>query len=75
MLEWNWLFIMFIIMTFAIMFAFTFIMIMFIIIGILSAIVFFLMRDKDEAELHKLIKRQEKEYKAKLKAEKAQGGK
>ena len=50
-------------------------MIMFIIIGILSAIVFFLMRDKDEAELHKLIKRQEKEYKAKLKAEKAQGGK
>lgn len=50
-------------------------MIMFIIIGILSAIVFFLMRDKDEAELHKLIKKQEKAYKAKLKAEKAQGGK
>jgi len=48
--------------------------IMFVIIGILSAIVFFLMRDKDEAALHKIIKQQEKEYRKKLKAEKMKGG-
>lgn len=45
-------------------------MIMFAIIGVLSALVFFLMRDKDEAALHKIIKQQEKAYKKKLKEEK-----
>lgn len=48
-------------------------MIMFCIIGICSAIMFFVMRDKEEAELHKLIKKQEKEYKLKMKME-AKGG-
>lgn len=45
-------------------------MIMFVIIGALSAVMFFMMRDKDEAKLHKIIKQQEKLYKKKLKAEK-----
>ena len=43
--------------------------IMFLIIGFFSAILFFVMRDKDEAKLNKIIKQQEKEYKKKLKAE------
>lgn len=47
-------------------------MVMFFIIGVLSAIVFFLMRDKDEAKLHKIIKAQEKAYRQKLKEEKMQ---
>jgi len=42
-------------------------LIMFAIISILSALVFILLRDKDEAKLHKIIKQQEKEYKRKLK--------
>lgn len=48
--------------------------VMFAIIGVLSAIVFFLMRDKDEAALHKIIKQQEKAYKKKMKEEKMKGG-
>lgn len=42
-------------------------MIMFVIIGIFCAILFFVLRDKDEAKLNKLIKQQEKEYKKRLK--------
>lgn len=42
-------------------------MIMFAIICICSAIMFFVLRDKDEAQLHKLIKKQEKEYRRKMK--------
>lgn len=45
-------------------------MLMFIIIAILSAFLFFLLRDKDEAELKKTIKAQEKAYKRKMKLEK-----
>lgn len=44
--------------------------IMFIIIAILSAILFFLLRDKDEVELRKIVKAQEKAYKRKMKMEK-----
>lgn len=42
-------------------------MIMFVVICCASAILFFIMRDKDEAELAKLIRKQEKEYKKKQK--------
>lgn len=42
-------------------------MIMFTIIVLLSSLVFYLLRDKDEVELRKLIKQQEKEYKRKMK--------
>ena len=42
-------------------------MIMFAIIVLLSSLVFYLLRDKDEVELRKLIKQQEKEYKRKMK--------
>ncbi|MCR5848513.1 MAG: sugar ABC transporter permease [Lachnospiraceae bacterium] len=42
-------------------------MIMFFIIVLLSALVFYLLRDKDEVELRKLVKLQEKEYKRKMK--------
>lgn len=45
-------------------------MVMFVIIAILSAIMFFVMRDKDEVEMNKIIREQEKKYKQKLKAEK-----
>lgn len=44
--------------------------IMFLIIAVIAAIMFFIMRDKDEAKIHKEIKKQEKLYKQKLKAEK-----
>jgi multiple sugar transport system permease protein len=40
---------------------------MFAIIVLLSSLVFYLLRDKDEVELRKLIKQQEKEYKRKMK--------
>ena len=43
-------------------------MVMFVIIGILAAIMFFVMRDKDEAELRKQIKRQQKEYRMRQKS-------
>lgn len=49
-------------------------MIMFAIIAVLSAIMFRLLRDKDEAALHKVIKEQEKAYKKKMKEQKAGGG-
>lgn len=42
--------------------------IMFLIIVFLSSILFYILRDKDEVELRKLIKQQEKEYKRKQKA-------
>ena len=45
-------------------------MIMFTIIVFLSCIVFYLLRDKDEVELRKLVRQQEKEYKRKLKMSK-----
>ena len=48
-------------------------MLMFLIICICSAIMFALMRDKDEAVLHKQIKAQEKAYKKKLKEEAQKG--
>ena len=48
-------------------------MIMFVIIGVLSAILFIMLRDKDEAETRKLIKAQEKAYKKKLKESKMAG--
>lgn len=43
-------------------------MIMFVIIGILSAVMFFIMRDKDEAQIRKEMKRQQKEYRMRLKS-------
>lgn len=48
-------------------------MIMFIIICICSAIMFFMLRDPDEAKLNKLMRQQEKEYKKQLKQQ-AKGG-
>ena len=47
-------------------------LVMFIIISILSAIVFIVLKDKDEAKLHKIIKQQECEYKKKVKLAKQQ---
>ena len=44
-------------------------MIMFVIIVILSAVLFYLMRDKDEAALKKLVKKQEQMRQAELKAQ------
>jgi len=49
-------------------------MIMFIIIGVLAALVFYMLRDKDEAKLNKIIRQQEKEYRRKMKEQKLQGG-
>ncbi|MCM1569639.1 MAG: sugar ABC transporter permease [Roseburia sp.] len=49
-------------------------MIMFLIIAVLSAIMFFVMRDKDEVALHKIVKAQEKAYKKKMKEQKMAGG-
>ncbi len=46
-------------------------MVMFVIIGVISAFMFAIMRDKDEAALRKITKKQEKEFKKKLKE---QGG-
>lgn len=43
-------------------------MIMFVIIGILAAIMFFVMRDKDEEALRKQIRQQQKAYKMSMKA-------
>lgn len=48
-------------------------MIMFIIICACAAIMFYLMRDKEEEALHKLMKKQEKEYKKALKAARLEG--
>ncbi|MDO4521800.1 MAG: sugar ABC transporter permease [Eubacteriales bacterium] len=48
-------------------------LIMFLIICVLSAIMFFMLRDKDEVALNKLMKQKEKEYRKAMK-EKAKGG-
>lgn len=48
-------------------------MIMFIIIAILSGIMFFILRDKDEAKLRREIKRQEKKFKEQMKAARKEG--
>ncbi|MBO4702228.1 MAG: sugar ABC transporter permease [Lachnospiraceae bacterium] len=45
-------------------------MIMFFIIVFLSCIVFYLLRDKDEVELRRLVRKQEKEYRRKMKMSK-----
>ena len=47
-------------------------LIMFVIISILSALLFIVLKDKDEAKLHKIIKQQEKEYRKKVKLAKQQ---
>ena len=47
-------------------------MVMFIIIAVLASIMFFVMRDRDEAQLNKQIKQQQKAYMKKLKAGKEQ---
>ena len=49
-------------------------MIMFAIIAVLSALVFFMLRDKDEAKLRKIIRQQEKAYKQKMKEQELMGG-
>lgn len=49
-------------------------MIMFAIIAVLSAFVFFMLRDKDEAKLRKIIRQQEKAYKQKMKEKELMGG-
>ena len=43
-------------------------MIMFVIIAALASVMFFVMRDKDEVELRKQIKQQQKNNQSKLKA-------
>lgn len=48
-------------------------MVMFIIIAILSGIMFYILRDKDEARLRREIKRQEKKYKEQMKAARKEG--
>ena len=42
--------------------------IMFAIICVISAFMFYLLRDKDEVALRKIVRKQEKEYKKKLKS-------
>lgn len=42
--------------------------IMFVIICVISAFMFYLLRDKDEVALRKIVRKQEKEYKKKLKS-------
>ena len=49
-------------------------MIMFAIIAVLSALVFYMLRDKDEAKLRKIIRQQEKEFKKKMKEQELMGG-
>ncbi len=45
-------------------------MVMFAIIAVLSAVIFFMLRDKDEAKLRKQVRAQEKEYRKKMRGEK-----
>lgn len=45
-------------------------MVMFVIIAVLSAIMFLVMRDSDEAQMRKQIKQQQKAYSMRLKSEK-----
>lgn len=49
-------------------------MIMFAIIAVLSAFTFYMLRDKDEIEMRKIIRKQEKEYKKKMKEQELMGG-
>ena len=49
-------------------------MLMFILIAILAAVIFFMLRDKDEIAQHKIEKAQTKAFKKQLKEEKAKGG-
>lgn len=49
-------------------------MIMFIIIAVLAAIIFFMLRDKDEIAQHKIERAQEKAFKKALKEQKAKEG-
>ena len=49
-------------------------MIMFSIIAVLSALVFYMLRDKDEAKLRKIIRQQEKAYKKQMKQNGVMGG-
>ncbi len=49
-------------------------MLMFILIAILAAVIFFLLRDKDEIAQHKIEKAQTKAFKKQLKEEKVKGG-
>lgn len=50
-------------------------MIMFVIIAIASVGMFFIMRDKDEVKLRKIIKKQEKEYRKSIKQQKGRTSK
>ena len=45
-------------------------MVMFVIIAVLSAIMFLVMRDSDEAQMRKQIKQKQKAYSMRLKSEK-----
>ena len=49
-------------------------MIMFVMIAVLAAVIFFLLRDKDEIAQHKIEKANEKAFKKALKEQKAKGG-
>ena len=49
-------------------------MLVFIMIAIMAAVIFFMLRDKDEAARHKIEKAQTKAYKKALKEQKAKGG-
>ena len=49
-------------------------MLMFVLIAVLAAVIFFLLRDKDEIKQHKIEKAQTKAFKKQLKEEKAKGG-
>ena len=47
-------------------------LVVFVIISIFSALLFVVLKDKDEAKLHKIIKQQEREYRKKVKLAKQQ---
>lgn len=49
-------------------------MLVFVLIAVLAAVIFFLLRDKDEIMQHKIEKAQTKAFKKQLKEEKAKGG-
>lgn len=49
-------------------------MLIFIMIAVLAAIIFYMLRDKDEIAQHKIERAKEKEFRKALKAQKAKGG-